>query len=73
MKNKKWHDVTKSQVVEDLLDSAVGDLVSVLTEGDAFDHFTNRLDSSREASERQKRKLYQEQLQSIEHTIINNQ
>ena len=34
VKDKKWQDVTKSEVVEDVLDSAVGDLVSVFTEGD---------------------------------------
>ena len=73
VKDKRWQDVTRSELVEDLLDSAVVDLVSVLTEGDSWDHFTNRLDSSKGASERQKRKSYQEQLQSIEHTIINHQ
>ena len=73
VRDQKWQDVTKGALVEDLLDEAVVEFESVLTNKDTWDRFTNSLDCSRVASERQKRKLYQEQLQSIEHTIINNQ
>lgn len=73
VKNKKWHDVTKSEVVEELFEDALNHTDPYIDEVEPWGRFRDRLDTAKDASERQKRKLYQEQLQSIEHTIINNQ
>ena len=73
VRDQRWQDVTKGALVQDLYDDARTNLDPLMDEGDPWDHFTDRLDASREAHERKKRKLYQEQLQSIEHTIINHQ
>jgi hypothetical protein len=68
---KKWLLQAKSEVVKGLLNTAVDELVS--TDQDVFNRFSDRLDESREAPDRKKRKLYEEQIQSIERTIINFQ
>ena len=73
VRDQKWQDVTKSQVVEDLFEDALTFTDLYMEEFEPWGRFRDRLDSSKEALERQHRKLYQEQLQSIEHTIINNQ
>jgi hypothetical protein len=72
VRNQKWQDVTKSVVVEELFEDALNHTDEYIDEVEPWGRFRDRLDSSKDASER-KRKLYQEQLQSIEHTIINNQ
>ena len=73
VKDKKWQDVTKCALVEELFDNALNMLDVHIDKVEAWDRFRDRLDVSKVAPERQTRKLYQEQLQSIEHTIINNQ
>ena len=73
VKNQKWQDVTKCALVEDLFEDALNHTDIYIDEVEPWGRFRDRLDLSKDASERQKRKLYQEQLQSIEHTIINNQ
>lgn len=67
---KRWQDVSKSEVVNDLLDYALTDFCSL---NSAFNSFDNKMQVSREAQERKKRKLYQDQIDSIERTIINYQ
>ena len=73
VKNQKWQDVTKCTLVEDLFEDALNHTDIYIDEVEPWCRFRDRLDSSKGASERQKRKLYQEQFQSIEHTIINHQ
>ena len=73
VKDHKWQDVTKCALVEELFEDALNNTDEYIDEIEPWGRFRDRLDSSKEAPERQKRKLYQEQLQSIEHTIINHQ
>ena len=73
VRNQKWQDVTKGALVEELFEDALNHTDTFIDEVEPWGRFRDRLDSSKEAPERQKRKLYQEQLQSIEHTIINHQ
>ena len=73
VRDQKWQDVTKSQVVEELFEDALNATDTYIDDVEPWGRFRDRLDSSKEALERQHRKLYQEQLLSIEHTIINNQ
>jgi len=73
VRNQRWQDVTKGALVEQLFEDALNYTDTYIDEVEQWGRFRDRLDSSKDTSERQKRKLYQEQLQSIEHTIINNQ
>lgn len=73
VRNQRWQDVTKSEVVEELFEDALNHADVYIDEVEPWCRFRDRLDTAKDASERQKRKLFQEQLQSIEHTIINNQ
>jgi hypothetical protein len=68
---KRWHDVSKSEVVDDLLTNALSGFAELNSA--SFDSFIDQVDNSKEAQERKKRKFYQEQLDSIERTIINHQ
>ena len=68
---KRWHDVSKSEVVDDLLTNALSGFAEL--NSSRFDCFIDQVENSKEAPERKKRKLYQEQLESIERTIINHQ
>lgn len=68
---KRWQDVSKSEVVGDLLETALQGFVEC--DLPAFNCFIDKVEESRVAQERKKRKLYQEQLESIERTIINYQ
>ena len=73
VRDQKWQDVTKGALVEELFEDALNHTDAYIDEVEPWGRFRDRLDTAKDASERQKRKLYQEQLQSIEHTIINNQ
>ena len=73
VRNQRWQDVTKSEVVEELFEDALNHADAYIDEVEPWGRFRDRLDTAKDSCERQKRKLYQEQLQSIEHTIINNQ
>ena len=68
---KRWQDVSKSEVCDTLLECALqkfGDL-----EHPTFNGFINKVEDSMSAQERKKRRLYQDQIDSIERTIINHQ
>ena len=68
---KRWQDVSKSEVVGDLLTDALDGFGTL--DSTTFDCFIDKVEESRVAQERKKRKLYQDQLDSIERTIINHQ
>ena len=68
---KRWQDVSKSEVCDTLLECALqkfGDL-----EHTTFNGFIDKVEDSMSAQERKKRRLYQDQIDSIERTIINHQ
>jgi len=68
---KRWQDVSKSEVCDTLLECALqkfGDL-----EHPTFNGFIDKVEDSMSAQERKKRRLYQDQIDSIERTIINHQ
>ena len=68
---KRWQDVSKSEVVGDLLTDALDGFGTL--DSTTFDCFIDQVEESRVALERKKRKLYQDQMDSIERTIINHQ
>ena len=68
---KRWQDVSKSEVVGDLLTDALDGFGTL--DSTTFDCFIDQVEESRVAQERKKRKLYQDQIDSIERTIINHQ
>jgi len=68
---KRWQDVSKSEVVGDLLTGALDGFGTL--DSTTFDCFIDEVEDSMGAPERKKRKLYQDQIDSIERTIINHQ
>ena len=73
VRDQKWQDVTKCALVEELFEDALNHTDTFIDEVEPWGRFRDRLDAAKDAPERKKSKLYQEQLQSIEHTIINHQ
>ena len=73
VRDQKWQDVTKGAIVEELFEDALTHTDVYIDDVEQWSRFRDRLDDSKDAPDRQKRKLYQEQLESIQHTIINNQ
>ena len=68
---KRWQDVSKSEVVGDLLTGALDGFGTL--DSTTFDCFIDEVEDSMGAPERKKRKLYQAQIDSIERQIINHQ
>tara|TARA_B110001452_G_C15216132_1_gene421745 strand:- start:46 stop:639 length:594 start_codon:yes stop_codon:yes gene_type:complete len=68
---KRWQDMSKSVVCDTLLERALEVFASL--EHPTFNGFVNKVEDSKHAQERKKRKLYQDQIDSIERTIINHQ
>lgn len=68
---KRWQDVSKSVVCDTLLERALEEFADL--EHPTFNGFIDKVENSRDTQERKKRKLYQDQIDSIERTIINHQ